>query len=96
MRSGDGKMRFMPTISRFFGVMIQMFYNDHNSPHFHIKYGDDQALISIIDFALLSGNLPPKALGMVVEWASIHQSELLQNWDLARNNLPLLPVPPLT
>ena len=86
----------MPTISRFFGVMIQMFYNDYNPPHFHIKYGDDQALISIIDFALLSGSLPPKALGMVVEWASIHQSELLQNWDLARNNLPLLPVPPLT
>jgi hypothetical protein len=86
----------MPTISRFFGILIQMYYNDHNPPHFHIQYGEFQATIGIVDFALLTGNLPPKVLGMVVEWASIHQSELINNWNLASNNSPLLPVLPLT
>ena len=57
----------MPTISRFFGILIQMYYNDHNPPHFHIQYGENQATISIVDFALLTGSLPTKVLGMAVE-----------------------------
>ena len=71
----------MPEISRFYGIIIYMYLLDHNPPHFHVKYNDFEAMISIEDFALLNGKLPPKALSMVVEWASIHQKELLENWE---------------
>ena len=72
----------MPQISSFFGILIYMYYNDHNPPHFHAKYGDFNAVISIENFGILEGNLPPKSLGMVVEWASLHKKELLKNWEL--------------
>jgi hypothetical protein len=72
----------MPVISTFYGILIYMYWNDHAPPHFHAKYGEFQALINIKDFSLIEGKLPPKALGLVVEWASIHQEELLKNWEL--------------
>jgi hypothetical protein len=86
----------MPTISRFFGILIQMYFDDHNPPHFHAKYGETEALIGIKDFALLEGKLPSKVLGIVVEWASIHQEELLQNWQLATQNQSLNKIEPLS
>jgi len=73
----------MPTISRFFGILIQMYFKDHSPLHFHAKYGESEALIGIKDFALLEGKLPSKVLGLVIEWASSHQDELLENWNLA-------------
>ena len=57
----------MPQISRFFGIIIMMFYDDHNPPHFHAQYGDFKAIIGINDFALLQGKLPAKTLGLVIE-----------------------------
>jgi len=72
----------MPVISAFYGILIYMYWNDHAPPHFHARYGEFQAIISIKDFSLLEGKLPPKALALVVEWASIHQEELLKNWNL--------------
>lgn len=72
----------MPVISSFYGILIYMYWNDHAPPHFHAKYGEFQALINIKDFSLMEGKLPPKALALVVEWASIHQEELLRNWEL--------------
>jgi hypothetical protein len=72
----------MPVISTFYGILIYMYWNDHAPPPFHAKYGEFQALINIKDFSLIEGKLPPKALGLVVEWASIHQEELLKNWEL--------------
>ena len=71
----------MPEISRFYGIIIYMYLMDHNPPHFHAKYNDFEAVISIENFAVLNGKLPSKALGLVVEWASLHQTELLQNWN---------------
>ena len=59
----------MPEISRFFGIIIAMFYGDHNQPHFHARYGSDSATIRIDNFAVLDGYLPPRALGLVIEWA---------------------------
>jgi hypothetical protein len=85
----------MPEISRFFGLVITMNYNDHSPPHFHARYGSQRALIGIESGAVLRGRLPPRALGMIVEWASLHHEELLQNWDLARRQGELNRVDPL-
>lgn len=62
----------MPQISRFFGIIISMFYEEHNPPHFHAFYGDFSAEISINELTLISGKLPSRALGLVIEWASMH------------------------
>lgn len=85
----------MPEISRFYGIVIRMFYEEHNPPHFHAQYGEYNAVIRINDYALVEGYLPPKALGMVTEWANIHKEELLRNWDLARDNSELIKIEPL-
>ncbi len=70
----------MPVISSFYGILIKMYFGDHVPPHFHAEYVEFAAQISIVDFRVLNGYLPPKALALVVEWASIHQDELLENW----------------
>ncbi len=85
----------MPEISRFFGIVIAMFYNDHAPPHFHVRYGSERALIGIESLILLEGRLSPRALGLVMEWASSHQAELLEDWNLARGHAPLKPIEPL-
>ncbi|HUF12657.1 MAG TPA: DUF4160 domain-containing protein [Longimicrobiales bacterium] len=74
----------MPEISRFFGIVIQMYYQDHHPPHFHVRYGAERASIAIGDLAILSGRLNPRALGLVIEWASLHRTELLEAWQRAR------------
>ncbi len=71
----------MPEISRFFGIIIHMYFNEHNPPHFHVKYNDYRAKIDIETCGIIDGHLPPKVLALVVEWASIHQEELLKNWS---------------
>jgi hypothetical protein len=63
----------MPEISRFLGIIIYMYFNDHNPPHFHVKYGKYRAIIDIEHLGIIDGNLPPKVLSLVIEWASIHQ-----------------------
>jgi hypothetical protein len=85
----------MPEISRFFGIIIAMFHNDHNPPHFHARYGSYKAAIKIDDFKVLEGYLPPRALGLVMEWAAIHKDELLMDWELAIERKPLSPIEPL-
>lgn len=72
-----------------------MLHRDHAPPHFHVKYGDYDASISIDPPGLLAGKLPPRVLALVVEWAAIHQNELLDDWARARSMQPLLPVAPL-
>ena len=67
----------MPEISRFYGIVISMYYDDHNPPHFHARYGGDRAAIEIPSLRVLEGKLPPRVLGLVVEWASQHQPELM-------------------
>ncbi len=85
----------MPEISRFLGMIIAMYYQEHNPPHFHVRYNEHRAAFSIIDLALLKGKLPPKVLGLVMEWASLHQQELLVNWNLAKEFHELHPIAPL-
>ena len=85
----------MPEISRFFGIVIRMYFRDHNPPHFHASYGDDTALIDIRSSTVISGNLPPRALGLVSEWVAIHRRELSADWENAQADKPLLPIPSL-
>jgi hypothetical protein len=76
----------MPEISRFYGIIIAMFYDDHNPPHFHARYGDTTVAVEIGSLRILEGHLPPRALGLVIEWATQHQHELMLNWELAKSN----------
>jgi hypothetical protein len=85
----------VPEISRFFGIIVQMFYDDHAPPHFHARYGRDQVVVSISGLTVLKGSLPPRALGLVMEWAAQHRSELEENWSLARDKAPLRRIAPL-
>lgn len=85
----------MPEICRFFGIVIMVYYADHPPPHFHVRYGGQKGIVSIEPLALIEGNLSPRVLGMVTEWAALHHEELLENWDLARQHLPLRRVKPL-
>jgi hypothetical protein len=86
---------FMPTISIFFGIVIQMFWNDHSPPHFHCKYGEHNASIDINQLMLMSGSLPRRTLNLVLDWAELHQQALLDNWKLCQNGISPKPIPPL-
>jgi hypothetical protein len=74
----------MPEISRFLGILILMHFREHNPPHFHAVYNEFEAAITIETLALMEGKLPPRVLSLVIEWASVHQSELLDNWNALR------------
>ena len=85
----------MPTLSRFYGIVIYMNYNDHPPPHFHARYQDQEILVEI-ESGLVKGTMSRRALRMIFEWAERYQAELLQNWELARQRKPLEPIPPLS
>ncbi|MHB1398508.1 MAG: DUF4160 domain-containing protein [Trichloromonadaceae bacterium] len=72
----------MPTISVFYGIVIQMFWKDHAPPHFHALYSEYEALICIRTLEVLQGELPKRALALVLEWANEHRAELTEDWDL--------------
>jgi Domain of unknown function (DUF4160) len=85
----------VPEISRFFGIIITMHYNDHAPPHFHARYGSDQAIVDIQTLQVLGGRLGPRVMGLVVEWALQHRDEFLDDWRLARESAPLNRIAPL-
>jgi hypothetical protein len=72
----------MPTISIFYGVVIQMFAGDHPPPHFHALYAEHEVLVDLRDLSVLRGSLPRRAMALVLEWAGEHRSELMEDWDL--------------
>lgn len=75
----------MPEISRFYGIIITMFFDDHNPPHFHIRYNEYRATMNISD-GTISGSMPRRVLNMVYEWLDLHKAELMQNWTLMAND----------
>ena len=75
----------MPELSRFYGVVVQMYFGDHPPPHFHARYAGYTAKIEIDTLAVIEGNLPARALGLVIEWAALHQAELRDAFDNAAN-----------
>ena len=85
----------MPEICRFYGIIIAMFYDEHNPPHFHARYGEHKLSIDIRSLSVLEGKFPARALGMVIEWASLHQNELLRNWNLTRDQQAPRKIDPL-
>jgi len=72
---------YMPEISRFLGIVITMYFDEHNPPHFHIRYNEFRAKMNIKDFNIIEGAIPAKVRGLVQEWAELHRSELLSMWD---------------
>ena len=85
----------MPTISMFRGIKIYMNWREHQPPHFHASYGEDEVLISIRDIEVIEGSMPSKQLKMLLGWAAFHQDELMQNWILAENKQALFAIEPL-
>lgn len=85
----------MPEVSRFFGISIRMYFDDHSPPHFHAIYGRAEVEIGIDPVTVIRGKFPRRALGMVLEWAVAHQQELLDNWDRLRNNQAPARIDPL-
>lgn len=85
----------MPEISRFLGIVIAIYWQEHGVPHFHAKYGGHRASFAIDDLRLLEGSLPPRVTGLVLEWASLHRAALMTDWNLAMDKKPLRPIEPL-
>ena len=85
----------MPELSRFYGIVVKMYFDDHPPPHFHAEYGEYEAVLSIETLAIIAGSLPPRATGMVAEWASLHQRELMTAWQSATHHEPVTKIDPL-
>jgi hypothetical protein len=85
----------VPRISAFYGIVIAMYFVDHPPPHFHAKYGDHEAQVLIATGELLNGELPPRALRLVQEWASLHRIELFEDWARAEREEALVSIEPL-
>lgn len=85
----------MPEISRFLGIIITLYYNDHPPPHFHVRYNQQKAIIDIETLSILQGKLSPRILNLVLEWAVIHKAELQENWLRASKKQPLKTIEPL-
>jgi hypothetical protein len=71
----------MPEISRFLGIVIYMYFEEHNPPHFHVKYNEHKAVMDIQTLNILAGHLPVKVRGLVAEWAELYEQELLEMWN---------------
>ena len=84
----------MPEISRFYGIIVTMFINEHNPPHFHIRYDEYRAIIEI-GSGKITGTLPPRAMKLVVEWLNLHREELYENWELLRRGGQFKRIKPL-
>jgi hypothetical protein len=85
----------VPELSRFFGIVIAMYYNDHAPPHFHAKYGESEVTVRIDDGEILDGFLSARAKRLVEEWRILRQEELMQDWLRARARQPLNRIEPL-
>ncbi|MEI6745272.1 MAG: DUF4160 domain-containing protein [Methylococcaceae bacterium] len=81
----------MPEVTRFYGIVVKLFFGDHPPPHFHVVYGEYNALFNIETLEMIEGDLPNRANKMVVEWATRYQTELLEMWQTQQfNKLPPL------
>ncbi len=86
----------MPTISTFYGILIQIYWHEHPPPHFHALYGEHEALIAIRTLDVIDGALPRRALALVLEWAQEHRTELMEDWDLCAHRQTPRKIAPLS
>ena len=84
----------MSIISRFLGIIITMYYDDHAPPHFHAKYGEYEISVQI-ESGVVEGKFPKRALRHVLEWADVYKDELIDDWRLAEEHEVLNKIPPL-
>ena len=84
----------MPIISRFFGILVFMFWREHRPAHFHAKYGEDEVVVEI-ESGKVSGAMTKRALALVQEWRKLHKKDLLREWELAEQKKALFPIKPL-
>ena len=82
----------MPVIALFFGISISMYWNDHDPPHFHAQYGDNQATVDILNGRVMAGYLPHRQLKVVLAWTELRRDQLMQDWELARDGRSLLSI----
>ena len=85
----------MPEISRFFGIIIRMYFDDHEPPHFHAVYSGMEVEVGIDPIEIREGDMPNRAVSMVLEWAALHQRELMDDWRRLRTSRPALKIAPL-
>ena len=85
----------MPRLSEFYGIVIYMYFADHNPPHFHAIYGEHEALIAIGDGSVIGGGLPRTAARLVEQWRTERLDELIANWELAQVPAALDAIEPL-
>jgi hypothetical protein len=85
----------MPTLSVFYGIVIQMFWRDHAPPHFHALYGEHEVLLDLRDLGTIRGSLPRRAMALVLEWAAEHREELVEDWNLCSQLNPPKRIEPL-
>jgi hypothetical protein len=85
----------MPELSRFLGISILMYFDDHNPPHFHVRYNDYRAIITIGELKVLEGHLPARILGLVIELAELHKEKLMQDWDMVKTTGKYFKIEPL-
>ena len=85
----------VPTLSVFYGIVIKMFFDDHDPPHLHVEYAGQEAKVGLAGSELMRGVIPPRALRLVREWIILHRDELEENWRLAKAMQPVRRVEPL-
>lgn len=88
-------LRKMPEVSRFFGIVIRMYFDEHNPPHFHAIYSGNEAQVGIDPIVVHAGQLPHRAISMVIEWAALHQPELIDNWNRLKKDQAVQRIEPL-
>lgn len=85
----------MPEVSRFYGITVKMFSDDHNPPHFHAEYADSKATFSIETGQMIEGHMPPNKATLVTAWAIIHKGELMKNWETLTEGVGAKKIDPL-
>jgi len=84
----------MPVVSKFLGIVIMMYFNEHNPPHFHAKYGEYKIIV-YLENGIIEGKFPKRALKIVLEWYELHKDELLEDWELCASRQQPKPISPL-
>jgi hypothetical protein len=85
----------MPELSRFYGIVIYMYYKEHNPPHFHINYNEFEAVFSMNEEAIIEGFIPSKQLRLILAWYELHSSELFENWEKMKDKKDFIKIKPL-
>jgi hypothetical protein len=85
----------MPYISAFLGLLVQMYFDEHNPPHIHVRYQNESAIFSIPAGDVIEGKLSSRNVRLIQAWIELHRDELMMNWELCRNDEQPYKIDPL-